>query len=482
MKCTLISWERVNPVSYPNIRIESVRGNATDPNDREGRGSKVIPLSSYSSGRDRLATQRLIFALILLSLDVVGRAFPISSVGIGVKESASLMAPNQSEARVANVPPCPNENSTWGSCGARSTAGIPYAPTAQNWLQNLTTALTAGSPATVALPTCPHGIDYTSRAGYQVLIRDANAEVVKVTGGLAGPDGGCSIRFTPFFSHTSYAIGSASSGIQEVINEACGTSSTYYLNAQCNVTIPANGPGNPHSINTYNVYGTIFFHSTQSDLNGAGVSLNCYGRGPCLQLGDGDNSNHFAKNAVQGFSFRSPTDFSSNPSYAGVAITNTVCSMGSCTITTASANGFRPGDLVDIGFTDNSYYWGDAIVTAIPTSTTFTYASTATLASQSTPGVVALEYAAILDTATGTHFSDITYDLVGNNGHFNNFFDLWDDENALIEHFDNNGISLNQSGTWTGSFVYSGGAGGTWYRAGCCGHNLARLKHHRQRQ
>jgi len=74
--------------------------------------------------------------------------------------------------------------------------------------------------------------------------------------------------------------------------------------------------------------------------------------------------------------------------------------------------------------------------------------------------VVALEYAAVLDTATGTHFTDITYDLAGNYGHFNNFFDLWDDENALIEHFDNNAISLNQSGNWTGSFVYSGGAGG----------------------
>jgi hypothetical protein len=113
-------------------------------------------------------------------------------------------------------------------------------------------------------------------------------------------------------------------------------------------------------------------------------------------------------------------------------------------------------------FTDYSGYWGDAIVVSVPTTTTFTYRSTiANVAVQTTPGVVALEYAAVLDTATGTHFTDITYDLAGNSGHFNNFFDLWDDENALIEHFDNNSISLNQSGNWTGSFVYSGGAGGT---------------------
>ena len=133
MRGALVSWERENLVSYRNIHVESAKGNATDPNDRGDRGSTVIPLSSYSSGRERLATRPLIFALILLSLDVVGRAFPISSVGVGVKESASLVAPNQSESRVANLPPCPNENSTWGSCGAGSPAGITYATTAQNW-------------------------------------------------------------------------------------------------------------------------------------------------------------------------------------------------------------------------------------------------------------------------------------------------------------------------------------------------------------
>jgi hypothetical protein len=406
----------------------------------------------------------LAFALLFLSFEAFGRVHSASITSFGIEENASLVAgvalSNQSGAGVANASPCANGNSTSGSCGGGSPAGITYATTAQNWSQSLTTALTAGRPGSVALLTCPHGIDYTSGAGYQVLISDANTEVVKVTSGSTEPGGGCSIRFTPFYSHTSYTVGSASSGIQETINAACGTSPTYYLNAQCNVTIPANGPGIPHSINTYNVYGTIFFHSMQSVLNGAGASLNCNERGPCLQLGDGVNSNHYAKNAVQGFSFRSPTDFSGNPSYAGVAITNTVCASGSCTITTASAHGFRPGDLVDIGFTDSSFYWGDAIIATVPTTATFTYATRATLASQSTPGVVALEYTAVLDTATGTHFTDITYDLVGNHGHFNNFFDLWDDENALIEHFDNNGISLNQSGTWTGSFVYSGGAGG----------------------
>jgi hypothetical protein len=402
----------------------------------------------------------LAFVLFLLSLDGFGRVHPALHNEVRAVGNANSKT-NESGAGVENASSCQNEKSTLASCGGTTPLGITYATTAQNWSQNMTTVLTGGSPASVEFRSCPDGTDYMSRAGYQVRISgDGYDEVVKVTGGSASGNS-CSIGFTPFYSHTSYTIGSASSGIQETINAACGTSSTYYLNAQCNITIPANGPGYPHSINTYDVYGTIFLHSTQSVLNGAGTSLNCQGRGPCLQVGDGLNSNHYAKNAVQGLSFRSPTDYSANPSYSGVAITDTVIHSYRAIITTAGAHGFRPGDLVCIMFTDNSAYWGDAIITGVPTTTTFTYESTiANLETQTTPGVVALEYAAILDTASGTHFTDITYDVAGNRGHFNNFFDLWDDENALIEHFDNNGIPLNLSADWAGSFVYSGGAGG----------------------
>ena len=91
-------------------------------------------------------------------------------------------------------------------------------------------------------------------------------------------------------------------------------------------------------------------------------------------------------------------------------------------------------------FTDSSAYWGDAVVTAVPSATTFQYAHPgADLAAQATPGVVALAYVAVLDNAMNTHLIDISYDKVGENGRFNNFFDLWDDENATIQHFNNQG-------------------------------------------
>jgi hypothetical protein len=414
---------------------------------------------------------RLALAVLLLSFEVVGRAYSASSADAGVAR-ASLMfgaaPPSQVGSGVANGSTCQNGNLTRGLCGGGSPAGITFATTTQNWSQTSTTALTAGTPGNVTLTPCPAGVDYTSGAGYDVYISDgANSEAVAVTSGSTA-SGICSIRFTPFFSHpvaTSYTVKSASSGIQETLNICGGTNSAHPANVQCNMTIPANGPYTSdytkHSLNDYNIYGTIFLHTNQSILDGSGVSLNCMGRGPCLQIGDTVNANHFANNTVRGISFRSPTDCSAIPAYAGVSITNTVTAANVATITTATAHGFRTGDLVTIMFTDDAGYWGDVYVTGTPTTTSFTYMSTIPiLAAQNTPGVVALAYVAILDNANASHLTDIQYDQGNEYGHFNNFFDFWDDENATVDHFNNNGISLRAGTNWTGSFIFSGGAGG----------------------
>ena len=319
-----------------------------------------------------------------------------------------------------------------------------------NWSQTPSGTLTASTPATVTLTPCPNGIDTTSGAGYQVALYATSTstlplEVVNVVPTVGDCTAGASsgtIHFTPFNSYSSgYIIGSASSGIQETINLACGPSSTFQ-NSRCNVTIPANNYGGP-STNTYNVYGTIFLHSNQSVLSGYGVSLNCGGpsgattvtlRGPCLQVGDLLNSNHYTNNTVSGIRFRSANALTSNPSYSGVAITSTQRASQVVTVTTATTHGFRVGDMVTIMFTDNSAYWGDAVACELsrmqqPDIYDFPIPSHGCRhPSQSTPGVVALAYDAILDNAVATHFIDIQYDLAYENGAFNNFFDLWDDE------------------------------------------------------
>jgi hypothetical protein len=373
--------------------------------------------------------------------------------------------PGELGAGVASSATCLTGNSTWGSCGGGAPAGITYATTALNWTQTISSSLTGGSQATVTLAPCPGGIDTTSGAGYQVLLSGGGnseaASVVSAAGGCTSGAASGTLTFTPFYSYAAgYTIGSASSGIQETINQACGTDPTTYKNQQCNVTIPANGPevGGVHSVNTYNVPGTIYLHSNQSVLSGYGTSLNCLGRGACLQIGDLTSSNDFTSNTVTGLSFRTPVNLSGNAAFAGVAITQTQRTSKAATITTASAHGFRAGDMVTILFTDSSSYWGDATITAVPSSTTFQYAhSGADITAQASPGVVALAYVAVLDNAGNSHLIDISYDKMGENGAFNNFFDLWDDENATIEHFNNEAIPLNHNANWTGSFVFSAG-------------------------
>jgi hypothetical protein len=405
---------------------------------------------------------RLAFAVVLLLLEIVCRAHSASQVDPAEGGKSGVVPASQLASGVANTSTCLNANSKWGSCGAGSPAGITYATTALNWMQTVSSKVTAGRQATMTLTPCPNGIDTTSGVGYQVFISgEGYSEAVSVVSGscMSGMSSG-TITFTPHYSYPAGStIGSASSGIQETLNAACGVDPTSWRNAQCNVVIPANGPGYPtHSINTYSVLGTIYLHSNQSVLSGYGVSLDCTERGACLQVGDLKNSNNFADNTVAGLSFRTPADLTGTPPFAGVAITQTQRVSRIVTITTASPHGFRIGDMVTILFTDNSSYWGDAIITAVPSSTTFRYARTGSdIAAQTGPGVVALAYVAVLDNGLNTHLVDISYDKVGEKGHFNNFFDLWDDENVTIDHFNNQAISLNDSTNWTGSFVFSAG-------------------------
>ena len=174
--------------------------------------------------------------------DLVNGLIPAAELGNGVASSTT----------------CLTGNSTWGACGGGAPAGITYATTALNWSQTLTSALTGGSASTVTLTPCPAGVDTTSSAGYQVLLSGGgNSEAVNVvtaTGGCTPGAGSGTIQFTPFYSYAAGAtISSASGGIQETLNAACGISSTTYKNSQCNVTIPANGAFS--SVNTYNVSG-----------------------------------------------------------------------------------------------------------------------------------------------------------------------------------------------------------------------------------
>ena len=343
-----------------------------------------------------------------------------------------------------------------------------------NWLvSNIATTLTAGEQATLTLTPCPRGVDTSGNpilggpnGGYPIRIIDGTipntSESVYVTGGTCKSKASKgTIIFTSHFSHamSSYKIGSASGGIQEAINDACGTNSVPSKNSGCNVVIPPTGP-QVSGYSGFDIYDTIYFHTNGSVLSGYGAILNCHERGPCLQVGDLIYSNDYANNTIEGIAFRSIDNRRSDPAFNGSLIQSTQRTAGVITIQTAAAHNLRTGDRVTQMLTDTVDYWGDVPSIVVTDATHYTYsrAKAGDISFQVTPGVVALSYEAVLDNGGSTSLVDLQYENTYEYGAFNHFFDFWDDENAQIQKFNNNAISLNHNANWTGSFVWSGGA------------------------
>src|SRR5208282_618040 len=258
--------------------------------------------------------RRLALAVLSLSLEIVGLEFASNAGNVSLVSAEAPSTPL--ESRVASDSTCLNGNSTLESCDGGEPAGITYATTSRDWKQTISSTLTGGKQAKVTLTPCPTGIDTTSGAGYQVLLSGGgNSEAVNVVPTSGDCTSGASsgtIHFTPFFSYSSgYTVGSASSGIQETVNQACGTNSTVWQNRHCNVIIPANGPGATPAFNTYNIYGTLFWHANESELDAPGVMFNCLGRGACLQVGDLVSSNDYTNNTIRGLTFANPTSYAS---------------------------------------------------------------------------------------------------------------------------------------------------------------------------
>jgi hypothetical protein len=343
-----------------------------------------------------------------------------------------------------------------------------------NWsVRELTINLNAGTQATVTLTPCPLGVDTSGnpllggpKGGYPIWISDrsnpANSESAYVTGGTCKSEASTgTIVFTPYYSHQAkaYSLGSASSGIQEAINDACGTSGEAFRNGGCHVIVPPVGPQIVNDVG-YEIFDVIFFHANGSALSGYGAILNCHGRRPCLQVGDLLNSNHYTGNTIEGISFRRTDDQKADPAFSGSRINSTRREDGVVTIETARPHNLHTGDMVSQMLTDSVNYWGDVPFITVIDSTHYTYtrANTPDIPQQRTPGVVALAAVAVLDNGLSTRIVDIQMEKSDQHGRFSHFFDFWDDENAVIEKFTNNGIPLNQSDNWTGSFVWSGGA------------------------
>jgi hypothetical protein len=361
-----------------------------------------------------------------------------------------------------------------------------------NWSANrIAATLIAGEKATITIPMGPVGVDTggTSRSGgpwgqYQVRITDGSkSESVYVSGGTCKAGiANCTLIFTPYFGHTAnaYTIGSNTSGIQEAINDACGlySAAEWYKNGKCSVTVPP--LRSEAHLGKYDIYGPIFFHASESRLSGYGTVLNNRGRGPAIVNGfltsvyaDGSSiagfpigavSNYAVSNTIEGFGFRSPSaSISNDAAFTGSRIKSIQYDTASHlnTITTESPHNLRTGDFVSIMFTDEPSFWGDVPSITVTGPTTFTYYRdyrAGNIARMVSPGLVALQYCALVDNGTGARLVDLHISPSYENGHFNNGLDFWDDENASVINWTNNGIGLTGGMNWVGDMFYSGGA------------------------
>jgi len=330
-------------------------------------------------------------------------------------------------------------------------SGARYVTSSDNWSVTPGGSLTTGVQATVTLTPCPVGVDTTSYQMYFMYVQGGGgtSEPVLTQGGTCTPGASSgTVIFTPTYSHSSgYTLGSASSGIQEAINDACGLPTAgNAINANAHVVLPATGA----TANALAVHGSIFAHCSRSLIEGNGTLLSCSTRDRCIFMGDQVNSNHYGGLTLRGLNFTSTVHAD------GCLITNTQRQSNVVTITAASAcSTIQNGDRVNINFTDNPAYWGNHGPVTV-SGTSITYAQSAgNVASVASPGTIAIENAAIEDNAMPGTIDDIK-SSAGGGGTFNQFIVEDDDEAATISKLDADGSQgITCTVNHCGSYVYS---------------------------
>jgi len=320
---------------------------------------------------------------------------------------------------------------------------IRYVTASDNWSQSGFSI--SGSAATVTLTPCPMGIDTSGAGMYFVYItQGATTEIEQVTGGTcaSGAASG-TIIFNPANSYSSATISSASSGIQEAINDGCGLSSTA---SNCRIVLPPTGT----SANAFKIYGTVFEHCSRCVVEANGTLLYTYTRDRAWMLGFPTLS--YVNVALKGVTF------SAGIQVDGCLVTNTGEAGGTATISVVSGCGnLRTGDLANINFTDSPSFWGSHGPVTV-SGTTVTYSHSGTIASEASPGTIAIQNAAVEDDATNLGLMEGIDVNLSAGGRYNQFFVVNNDQSATIRNFNENSAPVQCTANHCGSYVYSGGS------------------------
>ncbi len=417
--------------------------------------------------------------------DLIAGIVPTNELGAGAATAGSCLLGNGSSS------------GTWGSCASASgsvstapavsqnvaqpagtlfssnnLANIRFVTPNWNWLQSPTDSLSTAGSNTIHLSPCPLGVDTSANPYYSYKVRIAGtgtAESAAVTGGSCTPGASSgTIRISTAYTHGSgYTVGSASSGIQEAINDAwvndegvAPTASSLtapYVKLEANIT--------------YNVYASVYVRSRGSILDGAGALIACSTRDRCIYVGTTQSTPYVNHHKLYNLSFTTAllVDGANVASVCAGASCSPSQPNGTYVITTAASHPFVAGatpDTVDCEYySSNSQQHWMSTVTSVPNSTSFTvsFGSGNFATSPSTFGWCNIENAALEINSDHAVIQDLNIFVSnpGGAGAFSYGVVNDNDQQLIIERAANrSSASINPNGnhvtaTWPiGAFVY----------------------------
>jgi hypothetical protein len=438
------------------VYLPTVGGTMTGP----------ITLPGNPASANQAATKQYVDVGLASKADLITGLVPAGELGTGLATSGTCLFGNGTWAAcgggggAGDISTSPTASQTIAQPGGtqfatNNLANIRYVTSSWNWAQTPADSLATAGNVTIHLSPCPMGIDTAASANhytYKVYISGTGtAEAVPVTGGscAAGASSG-TITVTTAFPHSAgYAVGSASTGIQEAWNDAWVNDIALGSAAQTSPYVKlASGQ-------QYNVYASIYLRGRGGVLDGAGALLACSTRDRCIYVGTTQGHPYVHHHKIYNLSGTSTVNVD------GVQVSSVSATSGTYTVTTASAHPFLVGDMVDCEYhSQNAEQHWSSTVLSVPTSTSFTtsFGTGSFGASSSTFGFCNLLNTFIENNSDHVVVQDIN--IFQSNpagfGYFSYGIVNDNDQEFIVERVTNRStLVLNATANWPiGAFVY----------------------------